>query len=239
MTASILLVDKDAAIISELEMAFEREGFAADHAAPGVEALRKLLAEQPEVVILGLDCQRQDWDFCQQLLTFLDNPLLLLLTTHDKLDRTKGLEIGADDCLIKPVIVEEVVARARALLRRHALQPARIGRTLFVDEQSVIDLACREVRLGDHCVLLTPTEFRVLCCLARQVGEVVSPKRLTLQVWGNDGKGSPETLKVYVHRLRQKLEADPEHPERIVTRRGAGYLFRDLTKSQTKTGAMG
>lgn len=225
VAGSILLIDDDAAIIGDLEMAFLQEGFAADHATPGVEALRKLLVEEPDLVILGLDCQQEDWGYCRRLLTFLDNPLLLLLTTDDKLDRTKGLEMGADDCMIKPVITQEVVARTRALLRRNASHSTCIRRSLFVDEHLVIDLACREVRLDGHCVLLTPTEFRVLYCLAKQAGEVVSPQRLAVQVWGSGGKGSPETVKVYVHRLRRKLEADPEHPQRIVTRRGAGYLI--------------
>jgi len=177
------------------------------------------------LVILGLDCVRGEWGFCQRVLTFLENPLLLLLTTEDKLDRTRGLEMGADDCMIKPVITAEVVARTRALLRRNAMQATQGPRSLFVDERFVIDLACREVRLDGQCVILTPTEFRVLCCLAKHAGQVLSPDRLALQVWGTKGKGSPETVKVYVHRLRQKLEVDPRHPQRIVTRRGIGYLF--------------
>jgi DNA-binding response OmpR family regulator len=222
---SILLIDYDAAITGELEAAFVREGYAADTAAPGVAALRKLLVEEPDLVILGLDCVRGEWGFCQRVLTFLENPLLLLLTTEDKLDRTRGLEMGADDCMIKPVITAEVVARTRALLRRNAMQATQGPRSLFVDERFVIDLACREVRLDGQCVILTPTEFRVLCCLAKHAGQVLSPDRLALQVWGTKGKGSPETVKVYVHRLRQKLEVDPRHPQRIVTRRGIGYLF--------------
>lgn len=231
MAASILLIDDDAAIIGQLKTAFMQEGFAANHTAPGVEALRKLLVEEPDLVILGLDCQEDEWGYCRRLLMFLDKPLLLLLTTDDKLDRTKGLRLGADDCMIKPVITEEVVARTRALLRRNALRSRRLGRTWFIDEHLVIDLAGQEVRLDGQCVLLTPTEFRVLCCLAKNVGEVMSPERLAMQVWGDGSKGSPDTIKVYVHRLRQKLEADPEHPQRIVTRRGAGYLFGALHES--------
>jgi DNA-binding response OmpR family regulator len=231
VAASIFLIDHDAAIIGELKAAFAEEGFAASHAIPGVEALRRMLVEQPDLVILGLDCQQDGWRFAQRLLIFLDRPLLLLLTTDDKLDRTKGLRLGADDCMIKPVITEEVVARTRALLRRNSLHSRRTGRNWFVDEHFVIDLAGREVRVDDQCVLLTPTEFRVLCCLAKNAGEVMSPERLAMQVWGDGGKGSPDAVKVYVHRLRKKLEADPEHPQRIVTRRGAGYLFGALHES--------
>lgn len=228
MPASILLIDHDAAVIGELETAFGQEGFAASHAKPDVEAFRRLLVEQPDLVILGLDCQREDWLYCQQLLTFMENPLLLLLTTDDKLDRTRGLDLGADDCMIKPVLTEEVIARSRALLRRYAANCRRIGSTLFIDEHFVIDLAGREVRLNGQCIPLTPTEFRVLCSLAKHRGQVLSSDRVAKLVWGPGRQGSPETVKVYVHRLRKKLEADPQHPQRIVTRRGSGYLFSAL-----------
>lgn len=226
MTASILLIDDDAAIIGELETAFMREGYPTDHVAVGAEAIWKLSSEAPDLVILGLECRERDWGFCHWLRTFVDKPLLLLLNTSDNLDRIKGLEIGADDCMVKPVIAEEVVARTRALLRRNALQTRRLMRNLFVDEGFVIDLACHEVWLDGQLVVLTPTEFRLLCCLARHAGEVVSRERLALQVWGPGGKGCEATIKVYVHRLRQKLEPDPTHPKRLLTRRGAGYLLR-------------
>jgi len=153
------------------------------------------------------------------------------LSTDDKLDRIKGIEMGADDCMIKPVITEEVVARTRALLRRDVRQPQRLGRSLSVDEGFLIDLACREVWLNGQLVLLTPTEFRLLCCLARHAGEVVAPERLALQVWGPEVKGCKEMVKVYVHRLRQKLELDARQPQRLLTRRGAGYVLRGLKES--------
>ncbi len=228
MTASILMIGDDVAIIRELETAFLREGYPAEHVAPGADALGKLINGAPDLVILGHDCQERDWGFCRWLLTFLDKPVLLLLNTDNKLDRIKGLEIGADDCMIKPVITEEVVARTRALLRRNALQPHRLGRNLFVDEGFLIDLACREVWLDGQLILLTPTEFRLLCCLARHAGEVVAPERLALQVWGPEVKGCREMVKVYVHRLRQKLELDARQPQRLLTRRGAGYILRGL-----------
>jgi two-component system response regulator VicR len=225
VAGSILLIDDDVDLIREVAMALMQEGYLTEHVVPGTEAFRKLLVDAPDLVILGLDCQESDWSYCRQVLTFLDNPLLLLLTTDSKLDRTRGLEIGADDCMIKPVITEEVVARSRALLRRHAGPFTRVGYNLFIDEHFVIDLACREVRIDGRRVILTPTELRILCCLAKHAGEALSSDRLATQVWGAGGKGNPETIKVYVHRLRNKLEVDPRNPTRIVTRRGAGYLF--------------
>lgn len=232
MTASILLIDDDAAIIGELETAFIQQGYPADHVAPGTGALRKMLVEDPDLVILGVGCRERDWGFFRRLLTFLDKPLLLLLSTNSKLDRIKGLELGADDCMTKPVLTEEVLARTRALLRRnHAVSNTRSTRSFFIDESFIIDLARQEVRLDGESVILTPTEFRVLCCLAKHAGEVMSPERLAMQVWGPEGPGGGETVKVYVHRLRKKLEVDPRQPQRLVTRRGAGYIFRALNES--------
>jgi DNA-binding response OmpR family regulator len=231
VTASILMIDDDAAIIAELKTAFLREGYPADHVVPGAEALWRLTYEEPDLIILGCECRESDWGFCHWLLRVLDRPLLLLLNTKDKHDRIKGLEMGADDCMIKPVIAEEVVARTRALLRRDALQLQRLERTLSVDEGFRIDLACREVWLDDQLVLLTPTEFRLLCCLARHAGEVVSPERLALHVWGPEVKDGRDMVKVYVHRLRRKLELDARQPQRLLTRRGAGYVLRASRES--------
>ena len=226
---SILVIDRDAASIRELERALTQEGYPVHRVAPGVDALRELLIHEPDLVILGVGGAKKDWDFCRWLLTFLEKPLLLLLSTENRLDRIKGLELGADDCMIKPVITEEVVARTRALLRRKSVQKHRFGSSFVLDEGFVIDLASREVRLDGQPVVLAPTEFRLLCCLARHADEVVSPDRLARQVWGPEG--CSETVKVYVHSLRQKLELDPRRPQRLVTRRGAGYILRALKES--------
>jgi two-component system KDP operon response regulator KdpE len=228
VTASILLIDKDVATDRKLQPAFAREGYSLEHAVPGLDAIRTMLVEEPDLVILGLGPHEKDWEFCRRLLAFLDRPLLLLLSTANKLDRVKGLEVGADDCMIKPVLTEEVIARTRVLLRRSPYQDRRSKRSYFVDESLVIDLTRREVWLDGQPVRLTPTEFRFLSCFTEHVGQVMSHKRLVNYVWGPDVASARDSVKLYVHQLRKKLEPDRNNPQRIVTRRGEGYLFRAL-----------
>lgn len=227
MTASILLIDRDVSVDRTLHPAFAREGYTFLHSLPGLNAIRTMLVEEPDLVILGIGPQEADWDFCQRVLTFLDRPLLLLLGTGNRLDRVKGLEIGADDCMIKPALTEEVIARARVLLRRN-VQPDRSRRSYFVDGSLVIDLTRREVWLDQQPVRLTPTEFRFLCCFTEHVGEVLTHERLVNYVWGPDLNQARNAVKLYVHQLRKKLEPDPSTSKRFVTRRGEGYMFRAL-----------
>jgi two-component system KDP operon response regulator KdpE len=187
-----------------------------------------MLVNEPDMVILGLGPQETDWEFCRRLLAFLDKPLLLLLSTANKLDRVKGLEFGADDCMIKPFLTEEVIARARVLLRRNAHQAHRSRRSYFVDGNLVIDLTRREVWLDEEPIRLTPIEFRFLSCFTEHVGQVLSHERLVNYVWGPEFTGARDSVKLYVHQLRKKLEPERDRPQRIITRRGEGYLFRAL-----------
>ena len=232
MTALVLLIDDDMAMVKELQPVFVREGYQMEHALPGLDAIRKMLADEPDLVILGINMRETGWQFCHRLLTFLDRPLLLLLSTANKLDRVKGLELGADDCMIKPVLTVEVIARARALLRRSESLAARSKRSHFVDGDLVVDLTRRQVWLDGQPVALTPTEFRFLCCFIQHAGEILSHERLTMQVWGPNYTDARNSIKQHVHQLRRKLEPNPSHPQRILTRRGEGYLFRSLADTQ-------
>jgi two-component system KDP operon response regulator KdpE len=218
--AYILLIDDDNTVLNRVQPALNHEGYRVDHAAPGTQAIRKMLIEEPDLVILGIDPPEDGWQFCHQLLTFLENPLLLLLSTDHERDRIKGLKLGAGDCMAKPVPLGELLARVGALLRR--------SESTFVDGALVVDLTHREVKLGDEPVALTPTEFLVLSCLVQHVGEVVPHKRLVTQVWGPDRPNSQDLLRPYVHHLRQKLEPDPGRPRRIVTRLREGYMLQRI-----------
>jgi DNA-binding response OmpR family regulator len=189
-----------------------------------------MLAERPDLVILDLCAEESDWRFCRRLLTFLDCPLLLLLSTTNTMDRIIGLELGADDCMVKPVLTEEVVARVRALLRRSRSPIARSRRSYFVDGDLVVDLTRAEATLSGRPVPLTPTEFRLLSCMVRNVGEVLSHKQMAQELWGEEHDGARSAIKQYVYQLRQKLECTPSHPIRILTRRGRGYLFSSVTE---------
>jgi len=232
VTAHILVIDNDEAVVQELQPALVEEGFRIEHTIAGLNAIRSVLLDQPDVVILGLAALDADWQFCRRLITFLDAPLLLLLDTNNELDLVQGLELGADDCMRKPILTLELIARVRALLRRSTSRPSWRGRSYFVDQGLVIDLTRREVWLDDRPVALTPTEFKFLSCLTAHVGEVLSHERLMLHVWGTECPGWRDAIKLYIHHLRQKLEQDPSQPQRIMTRRGRGYVFQRLAQGE-------
>lgn len=229
MTARILLIDDDIVTIERVCPVLEREGYRVSEAGPGLEAIRMTLAGDLELVILGMEVEEEDWNFCRRLLTFLDIPLLLLLDSQDDLDRVRALDLGADDCMFKPALLVELTARVRALLRRNAGAIPRKHTSFFVDGNLAIDLTRREVRLNDEPVAMTPTEFRLLACFVRHVGEVLSHDRLAMQVWGPGQARGRDTIKQYVHHLRQKIEPDPGQPRRLVTRWGEGYMFQPVT----------
>jgi len=229
VAVSILLIDDDLATIHDLQPGLAREGFQVDHTLPGRSAIRQALVDEPDLVILGIGAQDTTWQFCRRLMTFLDQPVLLLLDTGRRLDRVRGLDMGADDCMFKPVLQIELAARVRALLRRDLAPSGRREQSFFADGDLVVDLSRHEVRRDDVPVALTPTEYRILACFVRHAGEMLPHDRLLQEVWGPAHVHRHSALKQYIHHLRRKLEPDPSRPQRIVTHWGQGYAFQRLT----------
>jgi two-component system, OmpR family, KDP operon response regulator KdpE len=224
--ATILLIEHDLATIKDIQPVLVQEGYSVEHVLPGPLALRATLSQKPDLVILGLQPQESEWQFCRRLLSVLDCPLFLLLSNGHELDRVKGLDLGANDCMAKPVLLIELVARVRALLRRNASSSSWRQRSYFKDGDLIVDLTRRQVQISDKPVALTAMEFRILSCLVSHAGEAVSHEQLLAQVWGPEHGGSHNVLKQHIHHLRRKLEPDPNHPLRIVTQRGEGYMLR-------------
>jgi DNA-binding response OmpR family regulator len=229
----ILVVEDDLTLLETLEYNLAGEGYAVTTAADGLTALEVAREEQPDLIVLDLMLPRLDgFEVCRILRRETNVPILMLTARTDEVDRVVGLEVGADDYLTKPFSMRELLARVKALLRR-----VRLIREEVTGEQRVsgteqlsfgdlvIDLDRREVLVRGEGLRLKPKEFDLLVFLARHPGMALSRDLLLERVWGWEYGGGSRTVDVHVRWLREKVEADPSNPERIVTVRGVGYCF--------------
>jgi two-component system, OmpR family, response regulator MprA len=222
----ILVVDDEAAVRESLERSLRFEGYEVVVAGDGAEALERVREDRPDAVVLDLLMPRVDGlEACRRLRARGDDLPVLLLTARDAVaDRVSGLDVGADDYLVKPFALEELLARLRALLRR-ATATAGAGGTLAFADLS-LELPTREVRRGDRRIVLTRTEFALLELFLRHPRQVLTRAVLLEEVWGFDFETSSNSLEVYVGHLRRKTEAGGE-PRLLHTVRGVGYVLRE------------
>jgi len=220
----ILVVDDDPALRAALDRALKLEGYRVTFAHDGRQALQMMTGASQDAVILDLGLPLMDGvEVCRRARERGDRTPVLMLTARDAVsDRVEGLDAGADDYLVKPFALDELLARLRALLRRTVATPAE-GILKFAE--MVMDLQTMEVRRGKRELELTRTEFRLLELFMRNPRVVLSRSRIFEEVWGYDFGASSNSLEVYVSYLRRKLEADGE-PRLIHTVRGVGYTLR-------------
>jgi two-component system response regulator MprA len=221
----ILVVDDEPAVQAALRRALVLEGYEVDLAADGLEALDQIQSRPPDAVVLDVLMPRLDGlEACRRLRASGDRTPVLMLTARDAVaDRVGGLDAGADDYLVKPFALEELLARLRALLRR-AGEEADTAVLRFGD--LVLDPARYEVRRGERSIELTRTEFTLLELFLRNPRQVLPRELMMDRVWGSDFGPTSNSLEVYVGYLRRKLEADGE-PRLIHTMRGVGYALRE------------
>jgi two-component system, OmpR family, response regulator RegX3 len=213
----VLVVEDDAAIAEPLAEGLRREGFAVTHAATGEEALA---APETDVVLLDLRLPDIDGlDVCRRLRERSGVPIIVVTARGEEADRVVGLELGADDYVVKPFGLRELIARIRAVTRR---LEERAPEGPFLIGVLELDLRARRVRVGSREVALTPKEFDLLAVLARDPGAVVSRRRLLEEVWETSWYGSTKTIDVHVAALRRKL-GDPGWIETV---RGVGFRLR-------------
>jgi DNA-binding response OmpR family regulator len=223
MAETLLLVDDDAMLRETLALNLRGAGYTVVTAADGMAALEQAQAQKPDLVILDLMLPELDGlTVCRSLRQSSDVPVLMLTARTGELDKIVGLESGADDYLTKPFSVGELLARIRALLRRAG--PRSTGEELESGDL-VLNLMSRRATLGAQDLVLSPKEFSLLAELIRHRGAVLSRDLLLTRVWGYDFLGDSRTVDVHIRWLREKIEADPSDPHRIITVRGIGYRF--------------
>jgi DNA-binding response OmpR family regulator len=224
-TAHILVVD-DEPMVREVVVAYlEREGFHVDEAGTGRAALKRIEEGAPDLVVLDVMLPEIDgFSVLTELRRNQNVPVILLTARTEEPDRVLGLELGADDYVVKPFSPRELVARVRSVLRRTS--PADKPAEVLVFDELRIDEQARAVTLGNREIEMTPKEFDLLAFLARSPRQVFSRAQLLEQVWDSSADWQdPSTVTVHVRRLRRKLEVDQEHPRWILTVWGVGYKF--------------
>ena len=229
----VLVVEDDLTLLETLEYNLIAEGYQVHTAADGLTALEVAREEQPDLIVLDLMLPGLDgFEVCRVLRREMTVPILMLTARANEVDRVVGLEMGADDYLVKPFSMRELMARIKALIRRERLIREELaveedtGQTeRLVFEDLTIDLDRHEILLGEEPLRLKPKEYDLLLFLARHRGIALSRDLILERVWGWDYGGGSRTVDVHVRWLREKIESDPASPERIVTVRGVGYCF--------------
>ncbi|MDU2064906.1 MAG: response regulator transcription factor [Sporomusaceae bacterium] len=221
---SVLLVDDDIKLVQLLQTYFDREGFTVYKAANGLDALNAAREKKPDIMILDLMLPGLDgWEVCRKIRRESDLPILMLTARDEESDRLVGLEIGADDYVTKPFSPKEVVARAKAILRRSYKEVS--GREAIRLGQLTVDLVGYQVKKGDQLIEVTPTEFKLLELFAANPGKVFSRLQIVEQIQGYSFEGYERTIDAHIKNLRRKLEENPREPQWILTVYGVGYKF--------------
>ncbi|HKZ44611.1 MAG TPA: response regulator transcription factor [Anaerolineales bacterium] len=225
MPNRILVVDDEIRYLRLLEANLLPEGFEISTALNGEEALEKFSNEHFDLVLLDIMMPKMDgFTACQRIRQFSQVPIIMLTAKGSENDKVHGLDSGADDFLVKPFSINELLARVRAVLRRS--QPVEgTQERMFTHGDLKIDQALAEVWLGEKQIFLSATEYRLLLQFSHNVGEIVSAEDLLSSVWGSEYFEDKEILWVTIARLRQKVEENPHEPRHIVTRPGLGYFM--------------
>lgn len=223
MSSTILVVDDESQIRRVMRAALSSQGYTIAEARNGEEALGKVRAEHLDLVILDMNMPDMDGvEVCREIRTVSQVPIIMLTVRAAEKDKVRALDAGADDYVVKPFGIEELLARIRAALRRVPGEAAEAG---IVTRELSLDFDKRIILVHGKMVHLTPKEFDLLRELAVNAGKPVSHRRLLQAVWGPDYGEQTESLRVMVNQLRKKIEPDPTKPRFIRTEPWIGYRF--------------
>lgn len=219
----LLIVDDEPAILETVETKLRREGFTTFVADSAEEGLRLFRRVRPDLIVLDIMLpNRSGYDLCRTIRKDSSTPILFISARADEADRVKGLELGADDYMVKPFNLSELAARVKAILRRatgETVQESIERGNLRIDPKS------HEATLDGESLPLSPKEFALLHFFASHPGQVFSRETLLDRVWGRDAFVSARTVDVHVRWLRTRIEPDANNPVRLLTVRGVGYKF--------------
>jgi DNA-binding response OmpR family regulator len=226
MVGSVLVVDDEPMVREVVSSYLQVDGFDVHEAADGDEAMAWLKTHRPELVVLDIMLPGLDGlTLLRQLRVQGDTPVILLTARADEIDRVVGLELGADDYVVKPFSPRELAARVRTVLRR-SVGAAAPSEHVYRFDDLEIDARTREVTARGTKVTLTPKEFELLAFLAASPRQVFSRRQLLVQVWDSSPDfQDPATVTVHIGRLRQKIETNPDEPHWLTTVWGVGYRF--------------
>ena len=224
----LLIIEDDADLVKALEVYFARVGYEVISAADGLEGLRTLYDERPDIVLLDIAMPKMNgWDVCQRVRELSDVPIVILTARVTEDERVRGLKLGADDYVVKPFSLKELEARLEAVMRRAPKEKSGRSGPLFANQELVIDADRLLVTRTGERIDLTPTELRLLLFLAENVGRVLTHRQILDKVWGREYSDEVDYVKLFVYRLRGKIEPDPKNPQYVISERGIGYRFVD------------
>lgn len=227
MAERILIVDDDPALVEVTQTSLMYGNYEVIVAANGEEGLKLLNTVKPHLIILDIMMPSMDgWEFCSRVRKVSTVPIIMLTALGSQSDIVRGLNVGADDYLVKPFNRDELLARVTAVLRRANMAPPSAKAPLrFGDGELIIDPTDRQVTLAGKTIELTPTEFDLLLFMAFRAGRILSTEFIFENVWSYDSDANLESVKWYMWRLRKKLEKKPSNPKYIITERGINYRF--------------
>jgi two-component system KDP operon response regulator KdpE len=225
--AKILVVDDEPHVVRLAEANLRAAGYEVVSAADGRTALAMAERELPDLIILDIMLPSLDgYEVCRRIREYSAVPILMLTARSSEIDLVRGFDVGADDYLVKPFSVNELLVRVRAVLKRSKFLQEIIQHPPLIVGDMAIDFAKRRVIVRDTEIKLSPTEYKLLTKLALNADRVILHQDLLRDIWGPEYRTETEYLRVYIHYLRQKIEDDPANPKRIITHPGVGYMFR-------------
>jgi len=229
MVKRILVVDDEPRYVRLMEANLISEGYDVTKAYDGQSAVEMVADTQPDLVLLDVMMPGLDgFGACERIREFSSIPIIMVTAKGEEQDRVRGLDVGADDYIVKPFSATEVLARVRAVLRRAQVTGSSYEQSIFTHGNLRIDLARAEVFKDEDMIFLSATEYRLLLQFVHNQGNILTSEDLLVNVWGPEYREDKEILWVSISRLRQKLEDDPRNPQHIVTRSGMGYTMPPL-----------